>query len=76
MESVMKRTLLHALRSVLKASPGRGKLSPKGTDEGVPIAAVCLHPHPALRATFPRLGEGFCSGEDSAKNKSVYKRIC
>ena len=38
--------------------------------------AACLHPHPALRATFPRLGEGFCSGEDSAKNKSVYKRIC
>jgi hypothetical protein len=21
--------------------------------------AACLHPHPALRATFPRLGEGF-----------------
>ena len=23
-------------------------------------AASCLHPHPALRATFPRPGEGFC----------------
>lgn len=31
----------------------------------------------AVRAEgFPRLGEGFCSDEDSAKNKSVYKRIC
>jgi hypothetical protein len=33
------------------------------TDEGAPLAAACLHPHPALRATFPRLGEGFCSGK-------------
>ena len=73
-ESVIKRTLLHTLRFVLKASPGRGKLSPKVTDEGVPIAAVCLHPHPALRATFPRLGEGSCPDEGSAKNKSVYKK--
>ena len=75
-ENVIKRTLLHALRSVLKASPGRGKLSPKVTDEGVPIAAVCLHPHPALRATFPRLGEGFYSGKLSAKSKNVYNKSC
>lgn len=54
-----KKTLLHALRFALKASPGRGKLSPKVTDEGVPIAAVCLHPNPALCATFPRLGGRF-----------------
>ena len=42
------------------------------TDEGVPLAAACLHPHPALRATFPRLGEGFSGGgKVSAKNKSI-----
>ena len=59
-----------------EGSPGRGKLSPKVTDEGVPIAAVCLHPHPALRATFPRLGEGFYSGKLSAKSKNVYNKSC
>jgi hypothetical protein len=45
------------------------------TDEGAPIAAACLHPHPALRATFPRLGEGFRSGKPSAKNKSIRNEI-
>ena len=70
---MIKRTLLHALRFVLKASPGRGKLSPQVTDEG---AAACLHPHPALRATFPRLGEGFYSGKLSAKSKNVYNKNC
>ena len=44
--------------------------------EGVPIAAVCLHPHPALRATFPRLGEDFYSGKLSAKSKNVYNKNC
>ena len=34
-----------------------------------------LHPHPALRATFPRLGEGFHSGKPSAKSKSFYMLI-
>ena len=43
----------------LKASPGRGKLSPQVTDEG---AAAGITPHPALRATFPPRGEGFSGG--------------
>ena len=41
----------------LKASPGRGKLSPQVTDEG---AVAGITPHPALCATFPPRGEGFC----------------
>ena len=28
----------------MKASPGRGKLSPQVTDEGAPFAAACLYP--------------------------------
>ena len=39
-----------------------GELPPQAA-EGAALAASYLHPHPALRATFPRLGEGFCSGE-------------
>jgi hypothetical protein len=46
-----------------KASPGRGKLSPQVTDEGAGKQQSALNtPHPALRATFPPRGEGFCIG--------------
>ena len=31
-----------------------------------------LHPHPALRATFPRLGEGLCSGTFSGSRKYAH----
>ena len=48
----------------MKASPGRGKLSPQVTDEG---AATGITPHPALRATFPPRGEGFLSRVKSQK---------
>ena len=52
----------------MKASPGRGKLSPQVTDEGAGQQHFILNtPHPALRATrspllslrdiFPRPGE-------------------
>ena len=52
----------------MKASPGRGKLSPKVTDEGAGQQQFTLNtPHPALRATFPPRGEGFSSGS-SCKN--------
>ena len=48
----------------MKASPGRGKLSPQVTDEGAGQQHFTLNtPHPALRATFPPRGEGFSSGE-------------
>ena len=44
----------------MKASPGRGKLSPKVTDEGAGKQLLAgITPHPALRATFPPRGEGF-----------------
>ncbi len=47
----------------LKASPGRGKLSPQVTDEGAgKLLLVGITPHPALRATFPPRGEGFYFG--------------
>ena len=47
----------------MKASPGRGKLSPQVTDEGAGQQHFALNtPHPALRATFPPRGEGFRSG--------------
>ena len=37
----------------MKASPGRGKLSPQVTDEGAGQQYFTLNtPHPALRATF------------------------
>ena len=51
----------------MKASPGRGKLSPQVTDEG---AAAGITPHPALRATFPPRGEGF-SGSDKVSGQAV-----
>ena len=41
----------------IKASPGRGKLSPQVTDEGAGQQHFALNtPHPALRATFPPQG--------------------
>ena len=40
----------------LKASPGRGKLSPQVTDEGAPFAATCRYPSSgATRHLFPLL---------------------
>ena len=52
----------------MKASPGRGKLSPQVTDEGAGQRHFALNtPHPALRATFPPRGEGFRFGS-SCKN--------
>ena len=40
-----------------------GELAPQVTERvrlrSETAAAAALHPHPALRATFPRLGEGF-----------------
>ena len=51
----------------LKASPGRGKLSPQVTDEGadkqqfagkLPLIRLLT----AFVATFPPRGEGFCTG--------------
>ena len=49
----------------LKASPGRGKLSPQVTDEGAGQLHFTLNtPHPALRAIFPPRGEGFCLGSN------------
>ena len=39
------------------------QLSPQVTDEGAGQQHFALNtPHPALRATFPPRGEGFCSG--------------
>ena len=51
----------------MKASPGRGKLSPQVTDEGadkqqfagkLPLIRLLT----AFAATFPPRGEGFCIG--------------
>ena len=48
----------------MKASPGRGKLSPQVTDEGAGQQHFALNtPHPALRATFPPRGEGGALGQ-------------
>ena len=52
----------------MKASPGRGKLSPQVTDEGAGQQQFTLNtPHPALRATFPPRGEGFCPESNCKK---------
>ena len=50
----------------LKASPGRGKLSPKVTDEGAGQQHFALNtPHPALRATSPQGVKAFALGQAS-----------
>ena len=50
----------------LKASPGRGKLSPQVTDEGAGQQHFALNtPHPALRATFPQGVKAFALGQAS-----------
>ena len=53
----------------MKASPGRGKLSPQVTDEGAGQQHFALNtPHPALRATFPpRGGEKAFAPDQAAK---------
>ena len=54
---------LPPLRGKMSCSDKRGNLSPQVTERSSPLpenaAAAVPHPHPALRATFPRLGEGF-----------------
>ena len=56
----------------MKASPGRGKLSPQVTDEGAGQQHFALNtPHPALRATFPQGVKALALGQASKIDFSV-----